>query len=76
MVMIGFKGCRDLIAVEKLGGDASVLAKHIVGARQGGKGAQSDVGEVADRGGNEVETRRRSRGLESAGRDVKGRRRA
>jgi hypothetical protein len=73
MVMIGFKGCRDLIAIDELGGDTGVLAKHIVGARQSGKGAQGYVGEVADRGGNQVETWRGARGLDSAGRDVKGR---
>ena len=58
MVMIGLKGGRDLIPVEELCSDPGVLAKHIVGARQGCKGAQTYVGEVADRGGNDIEARR------------------
>ena len=73
MVMIGLKDCRDLIPVEELCSDPGVLAEHIVGARQGCKGAQAYVGEVADRGGNDIETRRGARGLENTGGNMEGR---
>ena len=56
VVVVGRQRGRDGVAVEQLAGDAGVLAGDQVGAGQRGKRAQRNIAEIADGGGDDVQS--------------------
>ncbi len=57
VLVIGRERGRDGVAVEQFAGDAGVLAGDQVGAGKRFQGAQRDVAEIANRGGNDMQPR-------------------